>query len=78
MSCYYSEKRDMLMLKCDGCGVIEDLYKGQTDRLLKHDWIHQHGWKTMKYHNRWVDICPDCKSALYAKKREAWLQEHKP
>ena len=57
MSCYYSHYRDMLILKCDGCGKTVDLYKGETDKCLKHDYIKVNGWKTEKRGNRWIDIC---------------------
>lgn len=75
MSCYYQNARDMLVLKCDSCKVVVDLYQGQTDRLMKHDYIRENGWKTMKLDGRWVDLCPDCKSALYEARREAFIRQ---
>ena len=73
MSCYYSASRDMLVLKCDSCKKTVDLFKGQTDKLLKHDWIRENGWKTMKKNDKWLDICEECKKALEEKKRQEWI-----
>ena len=74
MSCFYSSYRNMLVLKCDGCGASVDLFKGETDRCLKHDYIREHGWKTYKDKNgKWKDICPKCKTAMEDAKREKWL-----
>jgi len=64
-----------LMLKCDGCGEIILLYKDQTDRLLIHDYIHEHGWKTIKRGMKWENICPDCLKALKEQKRNTWLKQ---
>lgn len=76
MSCYYSKYRDMLVLKCDGCGNSVDLYKGETDRTLKHYYIKEHGWKTYKdKRGKWIDICPNCKTAREDSKRAMWLRE---
>ena len=73
MSCYYQTKRDMLILKCDVCGKQVDLFRHETDRTLKHDYIHENGWKTMKDHEAWIDICSDCKQALEDVKRQKWI-----
>lgn len=73
MACFYNSNRDMLILKCDSCGKTVDLYKGQTDRLLKHDYMRGNGWKTYKHNKRWIDLCPECKTALEQKKRESFL-----
>lgn len=76
MSCYYSQYRNMLVLKCDGCGTSVDLYKGETDRLLKHDYIKEHDWQTYKDKTaKWKDICPECKKARADAKRAKWLEE---
>ena len=75
MSCYYNEYRDMLVLKCDSCGEKVDLYKGETDRLLKHDYIKEHGWLSTKMFNKWLDLCPDCRSALRDRNRSIFLKE---
>ena len=74
MSVYYNDRKDMLVLKCNGCGRTEDLYKGETDRLLANDWIHEHNWKTVKTNSGWHNLCPDCKEAFYAKRREKYLE----
>lgn len=70
----YYENRDMLVLRCDGCGISVDLFRGQTDRCLAHDYIHEHGWKTMKLNKKWVNICPECKKAFYEQKRQNWIE----
>ena len=73
MSVFYNSKKDMLQLKCNGCDLTENLYKGQTDRTVAHDWIHTHGWRTMKINGEWQNLCPDCYNALRTKTRERWL-----
>lgn len=70
----YEARRDMLVILCDGCGLKHDLYKGQTDRCLAHDWIKENGWKTMKHHGQWINICPNCKKAYEDAKRALWLK----
>lgn len=76
MSCYYNGHRDMLILRCDGCGSSTDLYKGQTDRLLKHAFIRENGWKTYKDKaGKWNDICPACKAARESEIRSRWLKK---
>jgi hypothetical protein len=71
MSKYYS--RGNIYAKCDGCGKRELVAENQTDRLLANDYFREHGWKTRKTENGWVNICPDCVSAVYAKRRERWV-----
>lgn len=73
MSCYYSTHRKMLVLKCDGCGRLVDLYNGETDRTLANDYIHENGWKTMKDGGKWINICHDCVAAMQEQKRRAWV-----
>lgn len=73
MSCYYNSRRMMLVLRCDSCGRAEDIAEKQTDRLLKHEWIREHGWKTVKTTERFADLCEDCKRALEEKKRQDWI-----
>ena len=75
MSCFYQSYRNMLVLKCDGCGITEDLYEWETDRLLANDWIKEHGWKTMKQGSRWINICPRCKKAFEDARRDHWIKE---
>lgn len=73
MSCYHDRHRDMLVLKCDGCGKTVDLYEGETDRCLCHDYIHKHGWKTQKKNGRWINICDECVVAVQSAKRERFV-----
>lgn len=63
-------------IKCDGCGRVELVEEGQTDRLLINNYVHEHNWKTKKEHGRWVNYCPDCISALREKKRAEWLGKY--
>jgi len=74
MSSFYDHRQDMLKLKCDGCGIIVDLYEGVTDRLWANDWIHEHNWKTMKKDGKWMNICPDCLEAIRNERRTRWAQ----
>lgn len=74
MSVFYNGRDDMLKLKCDSCRKIVDLYKGETDRLLAHDWIHEHGRKTIKIKDIWINVCPACKEAIEAKHRERFIE----
>ena len=73
MSCYYHTKREMLVLKCDACGKQVDIAQYRTDRTLKNNYIRENGWRTMKHHEKWMDICPDCKKAFEEAKRELWI-----
>ena len=74
MSSFYDHREDMLKLKCDGCGVVVSLYKNVTDRLWCNVWIHEHGWRTIKKDNKWLNICPECLQALIEERRTKWLQ----
>lgn len=76
MSVFYNTKRDMLMIMCDACKKTEDLYKHETDRLIAHSWIREHGWKTMKKNDKWINICKECKEALENSRRQKWLAEN--
>lgn len=75
MSVYYSKYRDMLVLKCDGCGEAVDLYKGETDRLLAHDYIRTNGWKTTRSNGVWINICPECKKAVQDQRRRSFAEK---
>lgn len=75
MSCYYSALRDMLVLKCDGCGRTVDLGKGETDRCLCHAYIHENGWKTMRRRGKWLNICDECLAELLSINRKKFLEE---
>lgn len=75
MSCWYSVRNDMLMLRCDVCRTTVELYKGQTDRLLKHDYMRSHGWRCEKREEKWFDICPECDAAIKQSRREAWIRK---
>lgn len=76
MSCYVDFYRNMLVLRCDGCGTKVDLWPDQTDRLLANIYMKENGWKAMKLKSgKWIQICPDCKSAYYSAKRESWLKK---
>lgn len=75
MACFYSSKHDMLVLKCDACGCSVDLYRGETDRTLKLDYIRENGWKMLKMGGKWLDICRACKAEMERKKRDAFMQE---
>lgn len=74
MSVFYDRHSDMLKLKCDCCRKVENLYKGETDRLLAHDWIHEHKWKTIKIKDIWINVCPICREAIEAKHRERFIE----
>ena len=74
MSVFYDRHSDMLKLKCECCRKVENLYKGETDRLLAHDWIHEHKWKTIKIKDIWINVCPICREAIEAKHRERFIE----
>lgn len=74
MACFYQAYRDMLVLRCDACRRVDDVARGQTDRLLANDYIRAHGWKTTKIGGRWTHLCPDCNEAVREQKREAFLK----
>ena len=74
MSCYYDSRRDMLVLRCDGCGKKVDLYKGETDRLLCHDYIRENGWKTQKRRGKWENICDECVKAIQDQRRQEYIR----
>ena len=75
MSCYYNEYKGALMLRCNACGKTEELYKGETDRLLKHGWMKEHGWKTRKtVYGEWIDLCPDCIAAEEEHRRKEFVE----
>lgn len=73
MSCYYETRRDMLVLKCDSCGEKVDLYKHQTDKTLKHDYMREHGWGTFERREKWYDLCNICNESLKVKRREEFV-----
>lgn len=75
MSCYYSTYTDYLTLKCDVCGKKVKLYKGETDRLLKHSWMNDNGWICRKANNgKWMDVCNECKTAIEDWKRKSFIE----
>lgn len=82
MSSYVSKRRYChtngcdcdVIIRCDGCGRKETVAEGQTDRLLVNDYVHANGWKTTKKDDRWINLCPDCVSALREKRRNEWLK----
>ena len=77
MACKYVINRDMLVLICDSCGRIDDIAKGQTDRLLANDYVHKNGWRTEKMNGKWIHLCPECKKAVEEKKRRIFLDRIK-
>lgn len=76
MSIFYDGKRDMLRLKCDSCHKTVDLFRGQTDRLLAHDWIHEHGWKTMNTNKGWANVCPICRETIETEHRKRFIEQY--
>lgn len=76
MSCFNDRHNDLVLL-CDGCGEKVLLYHNQTDKLLKHSYIKENGWKTVKLFEKWVDLCPKCKTAMQDAKREAFVSKVK-
>ncbi len=68
-----------IYVKCDACSytAFVDGTEGQTDRCLAHDWLHEHDWKTMKHNEKWIQLCPECKTMFYQRKREKWFGEVK-
>lgn len=61
-------------VKCDACGY--KLYT-DTDGFCYGEHMKkakQSGWLITKDHDKWLNLCPDCKKALEAKKRAKWLE----
>ena len=75
MSVYYDNRNKILKLKCDCCRKVVDLYKNETDRLLAHDWIHEHGWKTIKIKKIWINVCTVCREAIEDEYRKSFIEE---
>ena len=75
MSCFYSAYTDTLMLRCDVCRKTVSLYKGETDRLLKHDYMKENGWRCQKKEEKWMDFCPDCIAAMEQRRREKCIEQ---
>ena len=61
MSVYYDNRNRMLKLKCDCCQIA-------------HDWIHEHGWKTIKIKKICINVCPVCREALEAEYRKSFIE----
>ena len=62
-----------LFVKCDACGKMELVYHDCTDRCAIHSYVHEHGWKTRKQGDRWVQYCQTCLEELEKAKREKWI-----
>lgn len=67
MAIFYSRYTGALMLRCDCCRETVELYKGETDRLLAHDWMKEHLWKTRKVNDKFMIFCPYCNEAINRK-----------
>lgn len=71
MSKFYAKGN--IYAKCDSCGKTELVAENQTDRLLANDYFKENNWKTIKTAERWINVCPECISALESKKRDIWV-----
>lgn len=77
LSVFYCSKTDYLKIRCNGCGLVKKLYKGETDRLLANNWIRENKWQTRKMFDKWIHLCPKCKEALLELKRADFLKKVK-
>ena len=75
MACFYQAGRNMLVLQCDVCKTVVDIYRGETDRLLANYYIRENGWKATKINGKWMQLCPECKKAMETKRREKFMAQ---
>lgn len=75
MSCYFGKwyGEDALILKCDVCGGKMLVICNETDRLLKHDYMKQNGWRRRKESGKWKDICAKCLNFEKQSKRKKFF-----
>jgi len=71
---YYNSKKDMLVGKCDACGIQMDGYKGETDKCeFTCGLFKENGWLQRKVNGKWKHFCPACKEEFYKAKRERYF-----